>query len=139
LIQHTYFPLNPTNDLKPIADQVGSLRRQPNARAPIIAKLEGSYRIVGYNGTWVEILLSDGRRGWSSVDQFCTEDCAELLQTADFANDILAVAYGARPRRLTEGLTREAKEMSQQLAALERFKISQKWQQISRKRGSRQA
>jgi hypothetical protein len=117
-IETMFLDSDSAEELKKIARQVGSLRRQPKESAPIIAKLEGSYRIVGYNGTWAEILLSDGRRGWTSVDQFCTDVCAFLLKTANFTNDILASAYGGHPRRLAEGLTRDADEMLQQITAL---------------------
>ncbi|MET4323270.1 hypothetical protein ABIB90_002343 [Bradyrhizobium sp. JR4.1] len=118
LIGTTYMDAKLAQSLNEIARQVGNLRRQPKVGAPVVAKLEGLYRITQYQGTWVEILLANGRRGWTSIDQFCTEECRFLLKTADFTNDILALTGGARPRRLLEGLTRDADEMLQQLAVL---------------------
>ncbi|WP_298240076.1 hypothetical protein [uncultured Bradyrhizobium sp.] len=118
LVSTTDLEKSSAENLKRAARQVSSLRRQPKASAAVVAKLEGLYRIVGRSGSWVELQLSDGRRGWTSVDEFCSDECAFLLKAADFTNDILAQTAGAGPRRLPEGFTRDAEEMSKEFATL---------------------
>lgn len=104
--------------LQVAAREVASLRARPDVSAPVIGRLEGIYQIVSSNRDWVQLELSDGRRGWTSVDQFCTGSCEALLKIADFTNGVIALTSGSRPQPLPSGLTRDAAAMAQQLAAV---------------------
>jgi hypothetical protein len=104
--------------LKVAAREVSKLRDRPDVSAPVIGRLDGIYQMVSSNRDWVQLELSDGRRGWTSVEQFCTGSCVALLKIADFTNGVIALTSGSLPQPLPSGLTRDAAAMSQQLAAV---------------------
>src|SRR5262249_32256789 len=111
--------------LQTAAEQVARLRASPAADAPVIGRLgDDSYsygtthRIVGSQPDWIQLQLTGGRHGWTSVDQFCTGACRALLDVASFANDVVALTSGSSWRPVSKNLTREAEAMSEQLAAL---------------------
>ena len=111
--------------LRTAAKQVAMLRASPAADAPVIGRLDDdSYRsgtihsIVGFQRSdWIQ-LDTGGRRGWTSIDQFCTGACRALLDVASFVNDVVALTSRSPARPVSKNLTREAEAMSEQLAAL---------------------
>jgi hypothetical protein len=112
--------------LRTAAEQVATLRASPAATAPVTGHLGTdasgpTHRIVGSQGTWIQLQLADGSRGWTSVDQFCTDECRALLDVVSFANDVVAFTSDLPARSVSKSLTREAESMSQQLAALASF------------------
>src|SRR4029077_18494457 len=82
--------------LQRVANQVATLRAEPNVDAAATGKLgendsDGSgYSIVDAKGIWVRLQTANGG-GWTSIDAFCDGVCRDLMNVGLFANDVLAV------------------------------------------------
>ena len=102
------------------AGESAKLRKEPNVQSPPITVLtkDKSFKVVGSQGTWIRLQAEDGASGWTSADEFCVDRCSDLLDTARFANDIVALADGAPQAPVSTKLTDEARSFSDQLAAL---------------------
>ncbi|SFV00840.1 A-type inclusion protein [Bradyrhizobium arachidis] len=117
-IQRIDINVGEADGLKVAASQVAILRARANTESRVVGRLEGRYSIIGSDGDWVELQLSDGRRGWTSVESFCSGTCRKLLNIAEFTNAIVAIISGSTRSSLPSGLTRDAAAMSQELAAV---------------------
>jgi len=102
------------------AVESAKLRSEPNVQSPEMAVLtkNKSFSVVASQGTWVRLQAEDGSSGWISTDEFCLDRCSDLLDTARFANDMVALANGAPQAPVSKRLTDEAQAFSDQLAAL---------------------
>jgi hypothetical protein len=112
--------------LQRAAAETARLRAEPNASAKVTDHLgEGgayrenrAYRITDSTQDWVYLKFDGGGGGWTSVDAFCAGACRELLDTATFINDVVALTSGLSPREVPQSLPRDAAAMAEQLAAL---------------------
>jgi hypothetical protein len=109
-----------TRNLGWAAVEFAKLRKEPTVQSPEVAILTKGkpFSVIGSQGTWVRLQTEDGASGWTSADEFCTDRCSDLLDTARFANDIVALANGAPQAPVSKKLTDEAQAFSDQLAAL---------------------
>jgi hypothetical protein len=125
LLQSLEIDADGANLLRTAAEQVATLRASPVASAAITGNLgdghdgtSPTHSIIGSERDWVQLRLTGGGGGWTSVDQFCTGVCRALLDVASFVNDIISIPAGLPARPVPKSLTREAEAMSQQLTAL---------------------
>lgn len=102
------------------AGESAKLRKEPNVPSPAITVLakDKSFKVVESRGTWIRLQAEDSMSGWTSADEFCAGRCSDLLDTARFANDIVALVNGAPQPPVSKNLTDEARSFSDQLAAL---------------------
>jgi hypothetical protein len=125
LLQRLDFSAVETTMLRTAAEQVATLRVSPAPSAPVTGHLSDGtdprgpvHRIVDSEGDWVQLELSDGTSGWTSVDEFCTGPCRVLLDVANFTTDMIALQSGLAAKPVAKSLTFEAEGMSQQMTAL---------------------
>ena len=102
------------------ATESAKLRKEPNVQSPETAVLRKNkpFSVVGSQGAWIRLQAEDGSSGWTSAAEFCVDRCSDLLDTAHFANDMVALANGAPQTPVSKRLTDEAQSFSDQLAAL---------------------
>jgi len=135
------------------AEQVATLRASPSAAAPVTGRFSErrdatgriyDYSIIGSERDWVQLRLSDGISGWTSVDQFCIGICRALLDVADFTNDVVALTSGLTVLHFSYHITREAQAMLEQLRALvflpnnpnRAIEIAERWARAGSSRGA---
>jgi hypothetical protein len=112
------------DQIRSVAEQVAVLRSAPNESASVTGRIqeEGSnrsYAIVETSGSWVRLAFGEGGGGWTSVDQFCVENCRRLLDVAAYSNELVAIMAGEETSgRFPESVTSEAKNFGLKMAAM---------------------
>jgi len=61
-----YRPMTSTTPHHVVKSKSATLRRSPDARSPVVARLEYGdvLRTLGRRGDWVQVRLANGRTGW---------------------------------------------------------------------------
>jgi hypothetical protein len=102
------------------AANLAILRARPDLKSRTVARMakDQQYTLVEKQGQWVRVETSNGLSGWTSVDQFCVEKCAQLLQAAVLADDLVAQMSGRERVPVSDALSRDAHVFSDQLTAI---------------------
>lgn len=89
-LQTKVIPRAEVKQLQRVAAQIKKLRATPEATAEQSGELsEGvQYWINARRGDWIELETKDGKRGWTSVRQFCQGDCQAITNAADFVSQL---------------------------------------------------
>ena len=106
--------------IKEAAANLAILRAKPESKSSAVARMakDKQYTLLEKQGPWVRVEASNGLSGWTSVDQFCLERCAQLLDAAVFTDDLVARISGRESAPVPEILTRDAAAFSDQLTAI---------------------
>lgn len=111
------------------SEQVRTLRAEPSRSSPVVDTLtEGKVHvIVSGRGPWVELAIQGGERGWTSVEEYCFDECKQLLTAVRYTNNFIAMTSNQGRLQQTPDVDHRAANAKRQLAALgsvDRFPVS---------------
>lgn len=108
-----------------VAKKIRKLKLEPNAYSETVANIPdaSSFWIISRKNKWVKLELSSGPAGWTSVEEYCTDDCAKLLEASDFAISLMQYAAGRNIKLPKPSLSTETLAIQEQIRALDAVKF----------------
>jgi len=107
--------------LQTVAQEIRKLRATPDAGAEQTGELsEGvQYWINDRRGEWIQLETKDGKRGWTSVRQFCQGDCRAIIDAADFVSQLAVYVNAGSWSRTFEGFRPSIAAFNEQVSLLQ--------------------
>jgi hypothetical protein len=107
--------------LQSVAQQIRKLRATPDAAAEQTGELsEGvQYWINDRRGDWIQLETKDGKRGWTSVRQFCQGDCRAITDAADFVSQLAVYVNAGSWSGTFEGFRPSVAAFNEQVSLLQ--------------------
>lgn len=121
-VQTKTIPKSAAKRLQTIAQQIRRLRATRDAEGEPSGELaEGvQYWINERHEDWIQLETKDGRRGWTSVRQFCQGDCQAITNAADFVSQLTRyVSAGGYWLKPPQGLRASIAAFDEQISLLQ--------------------
>ena len=121
-LQTKVIPREEGKRLHGIAQQIRKLRATHDAAGEQSGELtEGvQYWINDRHDDWIQLETKGGKRGWTSVRQFCQGDCKSITDAADFVSQLTRyVSADGHWSKPPEGLRPSIAAFNEQIALLQ--------------------
>jgi hypothetical protein len=122
LVQQLEVPMNAARKFREAATALKTMRSDPSDSARVVGTLprESVYWIEKNQGDWLFFNTGSSLSGWVRQTGACMEECAQLLDSGDFAALLLATAASPGARKMQgTSLSAEAQVVGDQIRAYE--------------------